>query len=67
MVTIHEEVELEDFKFDEVSSTFTYPCPCGDLFSITWDDLQRGIDIATCPSCPLNIRVIYDMEQLIEI
>lgn len=31
----HDEVEIEDFVYDEESETFTYPCPCGDLFTIS--------------------------------
>lgn len=31
----HDEIEIEDFEYDEDSELFTYPCPCGDLFTIT--------------------------------
>ena len=31
----HDEVEIEDFQYDIDSETFTYPCPCGDTFSIS--------------------------------
>lgn len=31
----HDEVEIEDFEYDVDNETFTYPCPCGDLFTIT--------------------------------
>ena len=27
----HDEVEIEDFEFDEETQTYHYPCPCGDL------------------------------------
>jgi len=26
----HDEVEIEDFEFDEEMQTYYYPCPCGD-------------------------------------
>ncbi|NXS58780.1 DPH3 protein, partial [Brachypteracias leptosomus] len=27
------------------------------------EDLENGEDVATCPSCSLILRVIYDQEQ----
>ncbi|XP_015336470.1 DPH3 homolog [Marmota marmota marmota] len=59
----HVEVEMEDFQHDEDSETYFYPCPCGDNFSITKEDLENGEDVATCPSCSLIIKVIYDKDQ----
>lgn len=29
--------------------------------------LEQGEDIATCPSCSLVVRVIYDMEMFIQL
>uniref|UniRef100_A0A1I7Z153 Diphthamide biosynthesis protein 3 n=1 Tax=Steinernema glaseri TaxID=37863 RepID=A0A1I7Z153_9BILA len=63
MSVFHDEVEIEDFEYDEETETYTYPCPCGDKFEITKEMLEMGEDIATCPSCSLIIRVIYDMEK----
>ena len=31
----HDEVEIEDFEYDEDSETYYYPCPCGDKFEIS--------------------------------
>lgn len=31
----HDEVEIEDFEYDEDTETYYYPCPCGDKFEIT--------------------------------
>lgn len=47
---------------DELQA-FTFQCPCGDLFQITLAELEIGEDIATCPSCSLVIKVIYDPED----
>ena len=58
----HDEIEIEDFEWD--GKFFTYPCPCGDEFQITMEDLENDEDIATCPSCSLIVRVIYDDESL---
>ena len=63
-MSIYEEVEFEDLDYDPVTQTYSYPCPCGDKFSITLDALWDGEDIATCPSCTLRIEIIYDEEDL---
>jgi len=56
-------VEIEDMEWNEEMQAFTYPCPCGDLFQITKEDLKMGEEIARCPSCSLYITVIYNLED----
>mmetsp|Transcript_8858 Transcript_8858/g.21514 ORF Transcript_8858/g.21514 Transcript_8858/m.21514 type:complete len:116 (-) Transcript_8858:531-878(-) len=63
-MSIYEEVEFEDLDFDPKNQIYTYPCPCGDKFSISLEELWDGEDIATCPSCTLRIEIIYDEEDL---
>ena len=46
--------------FDEETGIFNYPCPCGDKFVINLEMLENKNNIATCPSCSLTIRIIYD-------
>ena len=29
-LVFHDEIELEDFEWDEEEEAWTYPCPCGD-------------------------------------
>uniref|UniRef100_A0A8C9VP56 Diphthamide biosynthesis protein 3 n=1 Tax=Scleropages formosus TaxID=113540 RepID=A0A8C9VP56_SCLFO len=60
MSVFHDEVEIEDFEYDEETETYYFPCPCGDRFAITKEDLENGEEVATCPSCSLIVRVIYD-------
>uniref|UniRef100_A0A0N5B093 Diphthamide biosynthesis protein 3 n=1 Tax=Syphacia muris TaxID=451379 RepID=A0A0N5B093_9BILA len=60
MSVFHDEIEIEDFEYDEETQLYTYPCPCGDRFEITREMLESGEDVATCPSCSLIVRVIYD-------
>lgn len=60
MSVYHDEIEIEDFDFDEETETYYYPCPCGDRFQITKEELATGEDTATCPSCSLIVKVIYD-------
>lgn len=63
-MSIYEEVEFEDMIFDEADLSYTYPCPCGDKFRITLEELHDGEDIAKCPSCTLRIMVIFDESDL---
>ena len=65
-LVFHDEIELEDFEWDEESESWTYPCPCGDRFMITVDELEAGEEVATCPSCSLIVKVIYDPDDLPE-
>jgi hypothetical protein len=53
----HDEVELEDFEWDPEEETYYYPCPCGDRFAVTKEELLAGEEVATCPSCSLIIKV----------
>lgn len=63
-MSIYEEIEFEDLDFDPKTQIYTYPCPCGDKFTISLEALWDGEDIATCPSCTLRIEIIYDEEDL---
>jgi hypothetical protein len=40
----HDEVEIEDFEFDEDLGMYFYPCPCGD----------RQV-LSKLPPCPMLI------------
>eukprot|EP01040_Poterioochromonas_malhamensis_P007907 gene7907-8547_t len=64
MAGIYEEVEIEDMTYDAETKMFTFPCPCGDKFQISLEELDDGEDIAHCPSCTLKIRVVYEPEAL---
>lgn len=61
---IHDQVELEDFEYDFQTKTLRYPCPCGDEFIVTIDELSRGECYARCPSCSLVVQVIFCEEDL---
>jgi hypothetical protein len=66
-MSIYEEVEIEDMTYDKEDFSYSYPCPCGDKFRITLEELWDGEDVATCPSCTLRITVIYEEEDLPEL
>lgn len=63
MSVYHDEIEIEDFEYDDEEDTYYYPCPCGDRFQITKEELKAGEEVATCPSCSLIVKVIYDPEH----
>lgn len=63
MSVYHDEVEIEDFEYDEEEEMYYYPCPCGDRFQISKEELMEGEEVATCPSCSLIVKVIYDPEM----
>lgn len=54
----------QDMTFDSTLQIYHYPCPCGDRFEINIDDLRDGEEIAVCPSCSLQIRVIFEADDL---
>ena len=61
---LYEEIEIEDMTYDPKTLTYTYPCPCGDKFRISLEDLWDGEDQADCQSCTLYITVIYEEDDL---
>ncbi|KAF5280067.1 hypothetical protein FQR65_LT15104 [Abscondita terminalis] len=66
MSVFHDEIEIEDFEYDEEEEMYYYPCPCGDRFRISKEELLEGEEIAACPSCSLIVKVIYDLETFLQ-
>jgi len=64
MTSVYDEVEIEDMEWDADARAFFFPCPCGDRFCISLDELRDGEELARCPSCSLMVRVVYDPESL---
>eukprot|EP00941_MAST-03F_sp_MAST-3F-sp1_P003158 g3158.t1 len=65
--SVYEDVAIKEMRFDEKEEMYFYECPCGDEFQIGLECLWDGDNIATCPSCSLKVRVIYNIEELPEI
>jgi len=63
-MSAYEEVDLLDMELDEGEEVYTYPCPCGDKFFITVEDLFDNEDKARCPSCSLILKVKFDPDEL---
>ena len=64
---IYDEIEIEDMTWDPTLQIYHYPCPCGDRFEICLEDLREGEEVAVCPSCSLQIRVVFDVEDLVKV
>jgi len=64
-MSFYDEIEIEDMEqcTEQGEKGYSYPCPCGSMFFISLTQLQAGEEIATCPSCSLIIRVIYDPDD----
>lgn len=46
MSVYHDEVEIEDFEYDEEDEMYYYPCPCGDRFQIS-------------KVCEIEVKLLY--------
>ncbi|KAK1929772.1 DPH4 [Phytophthora citrophthora] len=66
VVVVSDEVTLTDMQRqllpgegdDEDEVLYTHQCRCGDLYEITEDELQEGVDVVPCTGCSLHIRVL---------
>ena len=41
---LYDEIEIEDMTYDPETRIYSYPCPCGDRFKISLEDLWDGED-----------------------
>lgn len=57
---VYEEVALAEMTYEDSEQMYYYECPCGDKFEISLEDLYDGEDIAPCPSCTLQIKVLFE-------
>ncbi|KAE8905619.1 hypothetical protein PF005_g4518 [Phytophthora fragariae] len=68
VVVVSDDVPLADMQrevlpgegSDEDEVFFTHQCRCGDVYEITEDELQDGVDVVPCTGCSLHIRVLQD-------
>ena len=63
-MSYYEEIEIEDMEYCEKEQMYYYPCPCGDKFEISLEELHDGEDVAPCPSCTLRIKIIFEEDDL---
>ncbi|KAG1691990.1 hypothetical protein DVH05_025969 [Phytophthora capsici] len=66
VVVVSDEVTLADMQRevlpgeggDEDEVLYSHQCRCGDVYEITADELQEGVDVVPCTGCSLHIRVL---------
>ncbi|XP_078588037.1 dnaJ homolog subfamily C member 24-like [Branchiostoma floridae x Branchiostoma japonicum] len=55
---VDEEITLADMDYDEGEGVYSYPCRCGDDYSVCEDEVEDGRDVVICCStCSLTVRV----------
>ncbi|XP_067121672.1 diphthamide biosynthesis protein 3-like [Centruroides vittatus] len=63
MAECREELNIEDFTYDEDLEMYFYPCSCGGKYEIFKGDIRNGDDIATCSDCSTKIKIIYNPDD----
>lgn len=63
-LSYYDKIDIVEFEYSPELEMFSYPCPCGDKFTITLDDLKAGETIARCNSCSLLVQIIYSEDDL---
>jgi hypothetical protein len=63
MTAFYDEIEIEDFKFDEEKQIYTYPCPCGDKFLISLVCFNLYIYM---PKCPLQFAATFSIWDFLD-
>lgn len=63
----YDHIDLDDFEYEPEISTFFYPCPCGDRFQISAEEIIIGGYIARCPSCSLTVKIVLDSSHILRL
>lgn len=49
---------LDEGDDEEEEVIYTHTCRCGDVYEITSEELEDGVDVVPCNGCSLHIRVL---------
>ncbi len=60
---IQEDVSFDDFDAEPDTADVTHECRCGGVYRLTPVDVSFRLDIVTCESCSLCIRVLYNDDE----
>lgn len=58
---LYDEVPLS--RMEIVGKLLRFACPCGDSFELDIEEFLRGCDIAQCPTCSLQIKVVCTEDE----
>ena len=53
--------EEEEEEEAAAEDRYTWPCRCGENFTVTMSMLEEGCDVFGCDGCSLCIRVMYEL------
>ena len=56
---VNDTVDVECFDSSPGGDSYSTECTCGDRFTLTTDQRDCRLDILSCDSCSLSIRVVY--------
>lgn len=61
---IQDEIEIEDFDYEEDPERYVYSCRCGGQYVLTGVDVSFQMDYVSCAFCSLCIKVDYNDDFL---
>lgn len=57
----YNELDLDEMEYIDEEDRYVYECRCGDMFSVTTEQLEQGIDIIHCKGCSLSMSLQYEV------
>ncbi|KAI8831770.1 DNAJ heat shock N-terminal domain-containing protein [Chytriomyces cf. hyalinus JEL632] len=58
---VNGEVDLDDMTYNADSGTFQTSCRCSGSYVVSEQDLEDGVEVVSCTTCSLRIRVLYSV------
>ncbi|TPX52549.1 hypothetical protein CcCBS67573_g09846 [Chytriomyces confervae] len=58
---VNGEVDLDDMACNADSGTFQSSCRCSGSYVVSEQDLEDGVQVVSCTTCSLRIRVLYSV------
>ncbi|TPX64245.1 hypothetical protein CcCBS67573_g08459 [Chytriomyces confervae] len=58
---VNGEVDLDDMAYNADSGTFQSSCRCSGRYVVSEQDLEDGVEVVSCTTCSLRIRVLYSV------
>jgi hypothetical protein len=68
-LAVWKEVDLDDMQceagagVDGNDDVYSYACRCGGRFCVPVADLEAGFAVHACPSCSLNLKVLFEADS----
>lgn len=62
---VQDTVPLSEMDYSDSDKIYTYPCRCGDDFVASDIDVLLKFEYASCSSCSLCLRVLYQEDNIL--